>query len=520
MHQTRPAVYGLAVALALFAAVPAAAVNSDGDAMDACTKQLEQIARALAAYEKDHGKLPDQLSDLVPQYVNGPKLFHCPADATKGETGRGFLHKDPKLAISYAYEFSADESHGLPTPLGSFPKPDVGNSWGTCRLVGERQRYFFGDQVPTVRCFHHKGEFEDVPKVLNLARDGRVYRSTGQWENHPDSVRNVLEHCARDLKAGAGTFEQQWNIGRLREYLWDKGAEPQYKEIRPQFAAFADALASTAKDLPEQHPQTAYRIAANCYNGAGEYQKAMDAVEHSMRLALEHGNYPPVKSTSDGVACEQDILQLADACRGLGRRGEEAALLLLLHAHRPTVGYFNERLADVHEAVGQKAIADRYHQLNDPGRRLVGKPAPDFSLPSATAQGQTLALNDLRRGRKAVLVNFWFAGCGPCRAEFPHLQKMYTELKDKGLEVVAIDMGDSRDEIGKVIAKDHLTFPVAVGGQPPEGDPANVFARYGVQLYPTNFLLNADGQIVWHSAGFEGDGLPELRAELAKLGVK
>jgi outer membrane lipoprotein-sorting protein len=38
----------------------------------------------------------------------------------------------------------------------------------------------------------------------------------------------------------------------------------------------------------------------------------------------------------------------------------------------------------------------------------VGKPAPDFNLP--TPQGGQLSLSDARKGKKAVLVNFWFYG--------------------------------------------------------------------------------------------------------------
>src|SRR5438477_487958 len=73
--------------------------------MDACSKQLETIGKALAAYEKDHGKLPDQLSDLFPRYVSDKRLFHCPADPSpKGAPGRDFAHRDPKMPMSYAYE--------------------------------------------------------------------------------------------------------------------------------------------------------------------------------------------------------------------------------------------------------------------------------------------------------------------------------------------------------------------------------------------------------------------------------
>ncbi len=44
-----------------------------------------------------------------------------------------------------------------------------------------------------------------------------------------------------------------------------------------------------------------------------------------------------------------------------------------------------------------------------------------------------------------------------------------------------------------------------------------MFARYGVQAYPTNYIVGADGTVVYRSVGFDEAG---LRAALAKLGVR
>src|SRR2546423_140095 len=191
-------------------------------AIDPCTEHLKAIGKALAAYEKDNGKLPDQLSDLVPKYVSDKAVFHCPADHSEGDPARDFAHRDPKMPMSYSYDWSADESHGLPQPFGPFPKPDVGNAWGTCRLVSERQAHFFGDRVPVVRCFHHKTEESEAPKVLSLTRSGQVYRSHGIWDGVPDTFVAVLECVERDLQQGDKTFLDNWGIGPLAYYIQNK----------------------------------------------------------------------------------------------------------------------------------------------------------------------------------------------------------------------------------------------------------------------------------------------------------
>src|SRR5207249_8519135 len=63
-----------------------------------CTAHLEQIGRALEAYQKEQGRLPAHLSDLYPKYLSDKTVFHCPADATSGTPLFG--KADPNLPIS------------------------------------------------------------------------------------------------------------------------------------------------------------------------------------------------------------------------------------------------------------------------------------------------------------------------------------------------------------------------------------------------------------------------------------
>ena len=45
----------------------------------------------------------------------------------------------------------------------------------------------------------------------------------------------------------------------------------------------------------------------------------------------------------------------------------------------------------------------------------------------------------------------------------------------------------------------------------------SVFAKYGVQAFPTNYLLDSSGKIVFRSVGFDEAG---IRKALATLGVQ
>jgi thiol-disulfide isomerase/thioredoxin len=41
-----------------------------------------------------------------------------------------------------------------------------------------------------------------------------------------------------------------------------------------------------------------------------------------------------------------------------------------------------------------------------------------------------------------TIIELWAQWCGPCRQVFPHLSRIYSQRKDKGLVVVGISVDD------------------------------------------------------------------------------
>src|SRR4051794_40742398 len=132
-------------------------------AVAACERQLQEIGRALARCRQERGRLPDQLSDLVPRYLPDRSLLHCPADPTPGAPGLPDLHQDPRLPCSYSYEATGDPGRWVQSPLrplflaSALPDDQYPGyqNYGTCRHVNEYLQTFFGGWVPAVRCWHH-----------------------------------------------------------------------------------------------------------------------------------------------------------------------------------------------------------------------------------------------------------------------------------------------------------------------------------------------------------------------------
>lgn len=104
---------------------------------------------------------------------------------------------------------------------------------------------------------------------------------------------------------------------------------------------------------------------------------------------------------------------------------------------------------------------------------------------------------------KVVLIDFWFVGCGPCRAATPGLVALHKKYAEKGLTIIAlnVDDGDEKTRAQKYF-QDNVT---AKGGYTGYFGAAGVAQTYGVTGYPTMVLIGADGNVIstGHSAAGE-----------------
>ena len=153
----------------------------------ACRQRLAEIGRAILLYKLAAGRMPDELGELVPEYLPGRAALRCPADRSAGgEPGYGG-HADPHGGVSYSYECNGTPSGGMAIPPGPPPDSDIpGKAWGTERNVRLWLRRFYGDRPPVVRCLHHADR--DGPIALNLTLGGKVYQGSPNWQQDPETV--------------------------------------------------------------------------------------------------------------------------------------------------------------------------------------------------------------------------------------------------------------------------------------------------------------------------------------------
>lgn len=115
----------------------------------------------------------------------------------------------------------------------------------------------------------------------------------------------------------------------------------------------------------------------------------------------------------------------------------------------------------------------------------IGKKAPAFKLQDL--DGQSVALGNLRD--KPLLLNFWATWCPPCRSEMPYIQQVYDEWSDKGLVVLAINIGESSSKVKEFMQSYSLSFPILLDTT------QKVTQIYNIGGIPTTFFIDEEGII-------------------------
>ena len=125
----------------------------------------------------------------------------------------------------------------------------------------------------------------------------------------------------------------------------------------------------------------------------------------------------------------------------------------------------------------------------------------DFSL--LDINGNNYKLSELLKTKKAVVLNFWFIGCAPCRMEFPYLQNAYAKYKDD-IELIAINPLDGNNTTVSEYANQlGLEFPMSA-------DIQNWIGSLNVTSYPTTVIIDRYGMIsMIHSGAVTEDGVFE-----------
>jgi len=127
-------------------------------------------------------------------------------------------------------------------------------------------------------------------------------------------------------------------------------------------------------------------------------------------------------------------------------------------------------------------------------------------------QGKTHDLNDYKG--QVVLVQFWATYCGPCRKEMPSMNKMMTKMGDVPFKILAVDMGETKEEVTRFVNEVKPEFTILMDEDGKSIEDWRIFAA------PSNFIIGPEGNIKYTLfGGVEWDS-DELIEKLKAVGKK
>jgi len=130
-----------------------------------------------------------------------------------------------------------------------------------------------------------------------------------------------------------------------------------------------------------------------------------------------------------------------------------------------------------------------------------GEAAPPLKIVDLEQTPQTLDLTE----EPLVLVQFWAVAC--CADQLPDTAKVQTAYAEDGLLTIAVNAGNSREELEEILAERAWPFEIVT-------DPIFLAVNtYEVKGVPTTFLLR-DGLIVWrHDGNLSAEAMGQKIAE-------
>jgi peroxiredoxin len=121
----------------------------------------------------------------------------------------------------------------------------------------------------------------------------------------------------------------------------------------------------------------------------------------------------------------------------------------------------------------------------------LGDVMHDFSF--SDTEGERYKLSSLLETKKAIVLNFFYTTCSPCKSEFPAIETAYQAFKDD-IEIIALSNQDTLKSITSFRSELGLSF---FFGQ----DQASLHTYFSVSSWPTTVIIDRYGVIVYKDSG-------------------
>jgi len=137
---------------------------------------------------------------------------------------------------------------------------------------------------------------------------------------------------------------------------------------------------------------------------------------------------------------------------------------------------------------------------------MVGDFPPDFS--ATTVDGKPFKLSECKG--KYVLLNFWGTWCLPCIHEIPDLRDIQLLYGSTELEIVSIAVERKEKDIKFFTDSAGMKW-TNISELNDEDFQKTISYRYGVGMFPTNYLLDKEGKIIAFPFYFVKDSTGKIK---------
>jgi len=132
----------------------------------------------------------------------------------------------------------------------------------------------------------------------------------------------------------------------------------------------------------------------------------------------------------------------------------------------------------------------------------IGTLLPSITLPGVA--GAPARIPDNLRG-KVVLLHFWAVGCSSCRKEMSALDGLYGAYRRKGLEILAVNVGQRREIVKTSAAELKVSYPILLDAD------RKAAVLFDVAGLPCTYILDRNGVIRYKIIGdAAGENLKKL----------
>lgn len=336
----------------------------------------------------------------------------------------------------------------------------------------------------------------------NIEKEIYAYCRTLKEQKDPDfaqMARLMLFAMAVDQFAAGEIDDEQAILTELKSLVEAAPNDPGVFVIVNQAANVLQATQNRDAAIEAQ------RAIGNAFKDSTDPQIAEDArVMLDQARVAEMGFDTKLRAMMEGrpesVAPVKEILKTVLSEENPGRvplaAAAYAAQILERSSHYQDLGEVLTMIENAYKDHPVKEQAAQAASLVEKARlrvELIGKP---FAVEGKVPDGTDLDWSQYQG--KVVLVDFWATWCRPCLEEIGNIRARYEEYREKGFEVVGVNVDNNPRDLTAFLNFQPLPWPTIVN---PKADPAApglthpLAIQCGVEAIPFTVLVGKDGKV-------------------------